>query len=236
MARKKSKESPQPPMISNTPTLGTPTRELKIDLACGQTPREGFEGADLLAPNVKYKIDLLKFPWPWESDSVDELHCSHFIEHIPMEYINENHMLPVKVPGGEEVTGISYKHPWINRRGQDLFFAFFDECWRILKKTDNPQNPKGKMTVICPCARNNRAFQDPTHRRFIVAETFLYLSREWRQINKLDHYKVDCNFGCNVNPTVPQELTLRTPEWQNLAFSAYWNTVIDWFAVLIPQK
>lgn len=56
----------------------------KLDLACGDNKREGFFGID------KYKTgstdatcDLLKFPWPIEADSVEEVHCSHFFEHIP---------------------------------------------------------------------------------------------------------------------------------------------------------
>ena len=30
-----------------------------------------------------YVHDLFKFPWPFKTDSVEEVHCSHFFEHIP---------------------------------------------------------------------------------------------------------------------------------------------------------
>jgi predicted SAM-dependent methyltransferase len=118
---------------------------VRLNLACGQVPRDGFEGVDLWS-GATHQMDLLKFPWKWASSSVDELYSAHFVEHIPME---------------------------LTPSGQDLFLAFFDECWRILKNG-------GVMTVVCPNARSNRAFQDPTHRRFIVGETFMYLSDEWR--------------------------------------------------------
>lgn len=61
-----------------------PVKLLKLDLACGQNVREGFEGVDYVAvPGVKHVVDLLKFPWPFGDASCEELHCSHFYEHIP---------------------------------------------------------------------------------------------------------------------------------------------------------
>ena len=59
------------------------TKPLKLDLGAGQSPREGFEGVDLNAPNPAHRVDLFSYPMPWEDSSVDELHCSHFIEHLP---------------------------------------------------------------------------------------------------------------------------------------------------------
>lgn len=129
------------------------------------------------------------------------------------------------------MTMVPSDHP--AHAGKDLFFAFFDECWRILEKTSNPAQPAGVMTVLCPCARSNRAFQDPTHRRFIVAETFLYLNRDWRKLNKLDHYRVDCHFGIDVVPIIPTELSLLHPEAQQRRFNENWNTVMDWQARLV---
>lgn len=177
---------------------------LRLDLGAGQSPAEGFEGVDIWRGS-KHVVDLLKFPWPFDDNSVEEIHCSHFIEHIPMEMVPHN------------------------GKWKDLFFAFFDECYRILV-------PGGKMRVICPNARCNRAFQDPTHRRFIVAETFGYLWEDWRKANRLDHYNVECNFGANVNPIVPTELTVLHPDAQARRFNENWNTVLDWDARLVSKK
>ena len=55
---------------------------LRYDLACGQNCRAEFTGVDLHAPDAAIRWDLTR---PWEfarSDSVDELHSSHFIEHL----------------------------------------------------------------------------------------------------------------------------------------------------------
>lgn len=206
--------------IETAPAVEAP---VKLDLACGQTPKEGFEGVDFYAPGAKHKIDLLRFPWPWKDSSVDEIHCSHFIEHIPMAFVES-----VPLDGNGFCRTEQSVVPQTDG-AKDLFFAFFDECWRILKKD-------ATMLVICPNARNDRAFQDPTHRRFIVAQTFLYLHEPWRKANKLDHYNVRCNFEVNCDPVVPMELTLLHPEAQMRRFNESWNVILDWNVKLIARK
>ena len=185
--------------------LAKPTRLLKLDLAAGQSPKEGFEGVDWWYKGAQHVVDLRKYPWPWEDNSVDELYCSHYCEHIEAGYINYN--------------GIE----------KDAAFAFFDECYRILR-------PDGNMTVVVPNARSNRGFQDLTHRRFWVAESFLYLNNEWRTMNKLDHYAATCNFGVNVGHTMPTEMGLLHPDAQARRFNESWNTIYDWVATLKSLK
>lgn len=61
-----------------------PPKLLKLDLGSGQNCRDGFDGVDFVAgPGIKYVTNLLKFPWPFETDSVVEANCSHFFEHVP---------------------------------------------------------------------------------------------------------------------------------------------------------
>ena len=170
--------------------------EYKVDLASGQRPKDGFFGVDKAGtPDLVW--DLSQYPWPFEDDSIEALNCDHYIEHIPMVEIN----------------------------GKDALFAFFDECYRILK-------PGGTLTITCPNARCNRAFQDPTHRRFIVGETFMYVAEWWRRENKLDHYNAECNLLGNVNPIVANEMNLLHPEVANKKFHTEWNSIMDWQAVL----
>lgn len=208
------------------PKLAASTQSVKLDLACGQNVREGFEGVDLLAPGTR-KIDLLKFPWPIADSSVDELNCSHFIEHIPARDVEARDLVPLPTKEQQKLAdAIAERSRFI---GQDMFFAFFDECWRILK-TD------GWMHVVTPTARSNRGFQDPTHRRFIVAETFGYLWRDWRVANKLDHYRVRCNFISEVNSNVDAALGMRAPEVQQEMVNTRWNVVFDWVVKLQAKK
>ena len=195
---------------------------MKIDLACGQSPKEGFEGADRYAPNAKYKIDLLKFPWPWANDSVQEFYSSHFIEHIPMDVIDE---LSARRYTYEPETVLP-GHPWY---GQDLFFRFFDEMYRCIHR-------EGVINLIWPDLQTCRAFMDPTHRRFLPAQATLYLNEQWRKDNKLDHYLIKCNFAGNVNPTIQAELALLHPEAQARRFNEGWNTKFDNICTLKPIK
>jgi predicted SAM-dependent methyltransferase len=193
-----------------------PERIVKLDLGCGQTCKEGFEGVDLYEQNAKHKVNLMRFPWPFEDNSIEELYCSHFIEHLPLRDLT--------------TTDIELNVKTMNRfNGKDFLFAFFDECYRILK-------PDCTMTVITPNAFSAGAFQDPTHRRFIVAETFCYLSLNWRKTHKLDHYNVECNFDGTVNPLVPEELNLLHPEAAQRRFRENVNTVIGWQAVMKAIK
>lgn len=184
--------------------------EGKVDIACGDNKKDGYFGVDLMqTASSDLVMNVLKFPWPFEDDSIEAIHCSHFIEHIPMAYVS---------PTGE------YKLV-PDEHDKDLLFAFFDECYRILK-------PGGVLTLIAPNARSNRGWQDATHRRFIVAETFLYTAQWWRENNKLSHYNVECNFLGDCNPMVSQELTLMHPEAAQRHMQYYWNTIADWQAVL----
>jgi predicted SAM-dependent methyltransferase len=189
----------------------------RLDLAAGQSPIAGFEGVDIW-PKSQHVVDLQKYPWPFADNSVAELHCSHYIEHIPMEYVVDE-----------------------DGRPKDALFAFFDECYRILVH-------EGWLKIAVPCHRSDRAFQDPTHRRFITPATFMYMNRRWREINKLDHYNVKCNFGVlaevpgqvgrglDVVPIVPQEMTLLHAEVAAGRMQSQWNTILDWNATLQAIK
>jgi len=81
-----------------------PAPPLKLDLGCGKNKTapdwvgvdaRKFEGVDLVH-------DLTK-PWPWKNDSVDEAHCSHFLEHLDaterIHFVNE--LYRVLKPGAQ---------------------------------------------------------------------------------------------------------------------------------------
>lgn len=56
---------------------------LRLDLGCGPNKKEGFVGVDIEPfAGVDEIHDLRKTPWPWGKDSVDEVNCSHFLEHL----------------------------------------------------------------------------------------------------------------------------------------------------------
>lgn len=76
---------------------------MKLDLGCGPKKKAGFIGVDRLAmPGVDTIFDLRQMPWPWGGNSVEQVHCAHFVEHLTgderIAFFNELHR--VMKPGG----------------------------------------------------------------------------------------------------------------------------------------
>lgn len=194
---------------------------LRLDLGAGAVREEGWTAVDLRAPKAD-RVDLLKFPWPWADESVDEARAIHFVEHVPAREVQPRDLTywEVMASGKKGADDVAYV-------GRDMLCVFFDECWRVLK-------PGGKLTVVCPHARSHAAFQDPTHRRYIVEETFNYLNQEWRVKMGVDHYTARCNFDVWV--------VLRAAESKRQRVAALgvevderWNLVDEIHAELIKR-
>ena len=186
---------------------------LRLSLACGGNKPEGFKGVDIVkTDDADYVQDLLKFPWSQFADnSVDEIECSNFVEHIP--HGDSRH---------------------------DLFFQFFDEIHRILKPaTFSPENPNipisGFARIVCPYYSSLRAWQDPTHHRAISEASFLYLNKQWRIDNKLDHYPVSGDFDFSYGYVLTPEWQTRSQEAQTFAIAHYINVVSDIQVQLIKR-
>jgi predicted SAM-dependent methyltransferase len=113
--------------------------------------------------------------------------------------------------------------------GVDGFFLFFDEVYRVLA-------PGGKATIICPYFANMRAFQDPTHRRFITDVSFAYLNKAWREREGLDQYPVSCDFDYTYLYAQDRQLELRSEEARAYMLTHDWNWVADIQAVLVSRK
>lgn len=161
--------------------MSTKTQKVKLDLACGNNLQKGFIGVDIIGqPDSQAEVvhNLMKFPWPFEDNSVDEVFCAHYLEHIPH--------------------GDGYNDP---------MFEFMDELFRILK-------PGGTAKFICPYYTSVRAFQDPTHLRFISEPMFNYFNRTWREdLNQLKHYPVKCDFNIvKLDHAVSEEFSGKSQE------------------------
>ena len=99
--------------------------------------------------------------------------------------------------------------------------AFVNELYRILE-------PDGRVKVVHPYCRSNRAFQDPTHTRFIPEETWHYFTKSWREDQKLDHYPITADFEVvNIGAAINEPWTMRSQEAQMFAAQHYWNVVSD---------
>lgn len=131
---------------------------LKLDLGCGKNPKPGFLGVDARAfEGVDQVVDLaaretyanshdknaphVRFrPWPWDDGSVEEAHCSHFLEHLTQDervhFFNELDRVLIK--GGKAT--IITPH-WLSERAYGdpthkmppvVFFSYYylNKQWR----------------------------------------------------------------------------------------------------------
>jgi SAM-dependent methyltransferase len=77
---------------------------VKLDIGCGTKKKEGFVGIDKLKfDGVDIVRDVGVEPLPYEDNTVDEVHSSHFIEHLSaterIHFINE--LYRVMKPGAK---------------------------------------------------------------------------------------------------------------------------------------
>jgi SAM-dependent methyltransferase len=58
-------------------------KPLRIDIGCGKNKRQGFIGVDTRKfEGVDVELDAGLGHWPWYDSTVDEVHCSHMVEHL----------------------------------------------------------------------------------------------------------------------------------------------------------
>lgn len=121
--------------------------KLRLDLGCGQNPKEGFKGVDKYAPKVDYKVDLFKFPWPFRNESVEEIYSNQFFEHIPKDirfkFMDECYR--ILAPEGKMTIIAPYytsmratqdpTHEWPPI--SEASFLYFNKKWREDNKLDH---------------------------------------------------------------------------------------------------
>ena len=112
----------------------------KIDIGCGKNKKEGFYGIDACSfEGVDLMCDLTK-PWPIDDDSIEEAHCSHFLEHLErrdrVRFMNELYRVMKK----DAKCTIVVPH-WCSNRAygdmshcwppvSEMFFYYLDKGWR----------------------------------------------------------------------------------------------------------
>jgi hypothetical protein len=83
VAKVKTKVTPLAQYIKDSMWRAPEGQPLRLDLGCGDNKRDGFLGVDLvITASTNFVHDLTIHPWPCEDATVDEVHCSHFFEHL----------------------------------------------------------------------------------------------------------------------------------------------------------
>lgn len=213
--------------------------EKKLNLACGQNKIEGFFGIDVkMTEGVDYPMDLEVFPWDIESESAEEIICSHYIEHTPMETLAKR-LLRLIAKNNDygnlrrEVMEIDLDAP------SDGLIMFMDEVYRILKtEVTDPDGSVhgGRIKIIAPYYNSIRCWQDPTHRRAISDATFLYFNKGWRDANKLDHYGIKCDFDFVSGYDINGQWASKHEEARNYGIVHYTNVINDIHVTMTKRK
>jgi SAM-dependent methyltransferase len=131
----------------------------KIDIGCGPNKREGFTGVDAIAfPNVDYVCKVGSQPLPFETNSIEEINSSHFLEHLTnldgkWERVNFfNEMYRVLKPGGKAslvfphwASNRYYGDPTHKEPFSEMGFYYLSKDWRKgnAHHTDIEHNPNG---------------------------------------------------------------------------------------------
>lgn len=197
-------------------------KKIKVDLACGDNKHgEDWIGVDIAQTSaVDIQHDLNHYPWPFEDESVDEIHCSHYIEHIPHDSrVLDLFRMILRSENLDSLKDEISRYMDEDKPSEGLI-NFMNECYRILK-------PEGKISLIAPYYSSIRAYGDPTHQRFICDWTFYYYNKQWRELNKLEHYGIIADFDVKYDFHISEEMSLKSEEVRNEAFLRYWNTVDD---------
>ena len=72
-----------------------------LDLGCGKYKREGAIGLDIVElPGVDIVCDLGTTTWPLASNSFDEIHCTHVLEHLEDTVAAMRELSRILRPGG----------------------------------------------------------------------------------------------------------------------------------------
>lgn len=121
---------------------------MKLDIGCGKNKKAGFIGVDQYPmEGVDMVMNVAADPWPWEDGSVEEVHCSHFLEHLTgkerVKFMNE---LCRVMKQGAKATIITphwasnraygdFTHQW--PPVSEMLWYYLDADWR---KTQAPHN------------------------------------------------------------------------------------------------
>jgi len=119
--------------------------EAKLNLACGQIKVEGYFGVDI-APceTVDAVVDLEEYPWPIESDSAEDIICSHYVEHTSdlIKFMEE--VYRILKPGGKVKFIAPYynsmrcwQDPTHKRAISEATFLYYNKAWRDANKLDH---------------------------------------------------------------------------------------------------
>ena len=129
---------------------------MKIDIGCGPNKKEGFVGVDQYPfPNVDHVLNVGSESLPFEDGSVEEVHASHFVEHLTATERCHlfNELNRVMAPGAKMTMIVPH---WGSSRAYgdpthqwppigEMWFYYLKREWRMAQAphTDKSNWPQG---------------------------------------------------------------------------------------------
>lgn len=171
---------------------------IKIDVGCGKNKREGFLGMDVIPfEGVDIVIDAGKDRWPFDDESVDELHASHFVEHLEPEerihFVNELYRV--------------LKNPEYNNAG-----LIVKGLATIIVPHWASQRAYGDLTHKWPP---------------VSEFWFYYLDKDWRAVNAPHNTDYKCHLNVTWGYSIHPEIQSRNQEYQNHAMKFWKDACSD---------
>lgn len=142
------------------PASGPTPPITKVDIGCGKNKAAGFSGMDRRAfPGVDIVHDVMVFPWPFADGSLDEVHCSHMLEHLDhnrhnperVRFMNELYRV-LKLGGKATIITPHWAHhraygdfTHADKPVSEMFYLYLNREWRVTQAPDNDieWNPDG---------------------------------------------------------------------------------------------
>lgn len=118
---------------------------MRLDLAAGMNKQQGFIGVDIVPlPEIDIIHDLERYPWPFEDNSVEEIFCSHYVEHVfdLIKFMDECYR--ILIPEGKVMIICPYytsmrasQDPTHKRLISEASFLYFNKSWMKANKLEH---------------------------------------------------------------------------------------------------
>lgn len=127
-----------PQFVPPPPPSDVVDDKVKIDIGCGSSKVPGYTGVDICdIEGVDIVHDLEQYPWPFENESVDEIHCSHYAEHVSclIKFMDESFRI-LKYGGTMFIRSPYYnsirawQDPTHRQEISEATFCYYNAAWR----------------------------------------------------------------------------------------------------------
>ena len=129
-------------------------KTFKLHLGAGHEIKKGWINHDLVdLPGIDKTFDLDNFPWPIESNSVNEVYAANILEHLPNTIKVMEEIYRITIPGAKVYISVPYWNSWEavtdpthKTQFNEFTFEFFDpNCWRC---QDRPYYSFARFNIV----------------------------------------------------------------------------------------